>query len=229
MTPADLDALVERLNSNTDKWYCREAAAALVQLREENARLLHSKQYACLAHVGEVNKGGPCVWCDLVNLRDSEALARGKIAEQMIEIARLSKVERECFSNPEAWTAWCDVRVLERAERAEAELARGKAGAEKELTDTTERLANAEAEVARLTEMDAYNTDIIARFEAKLTAAEARISDLEVVLHSSRTILGNMAAENKDAIFNRWPIKHEPLRADARNLLPLIDKVLYGE
>ena len=34
---SDVDALIERLNSNTDKWYCRDAAAALVQLRDENA------------------------------------------------------------------------------------------------------------------------------------------------------------------------------------------------
>jgi hypothetical protein len=35
-----------------------------------------------------------------------------------------------------------------------------------------------------------------------------------------------MAKENEGAIFNRWPIHHEPLRSDARNLLPLIDEVL---
>ena len=58
----------------------------------------------------------------ITRLRDSEALVRGKIVEQMIEIARLTKLETECWSNPEAWMKWCDVRVLERAERAEAEL-----------------------------------------------------------------------------------------------------------
>ena len=51
----------------------------------------------------------------LIQLRDSEALVRGKIVEQMIEIARLTKLETECWSNPEAWMKWCDVRVLERA------------------------------------------------------------------------------------------------------------------
>jgi len=39
--------------------------------------------------------------------------------KQMIEIARLTKLETECWSNPEAWMKWCDVRVLERAERSE--------------------------------------------------------------------------------------------------------------
>jgi hypothetical protein len=119
MTPAELDALIEHLinaerrltvafakggvvSSVLDNMRLLSNAAialrkqgdALVQLREENARLLHSKQYAYLAHVGEVNKSGSYIWCDLVKLRDSEALARGKIAEQMIEIERLKANQR---------------------------------------------------------------------------------------------------------------------------------------
>ncbi|WP_089177180.1 hypothetical protein [Bosea sp. AS-1] len=46
------------------------------------------------------------------------------------------------------------------------------------------------------------------------------------VLGRCHTVLFNMAKENEGAIFNRWPIHHEPLRSDARNLLPLIDEVL---
>jgi len=46
------------------------------------------------------------------------------------------------------------------------------------------------------------------------------------VLERCRTVLGNMAMENEGAVFNRWPIHHEPLRNDARNLLPVIDAVL---
>jgi len=46
------------------------------------------------------------------------------------------------------------------------------------------------------------------------------------VLERCRTVLGNMAMENEGAVFNRWPINHEPLRNDARNLLPVIDAVL---
>lgn len=55
-----------------------------------------------------------------------------------------------------------------------------------------------------------------------------REHDLESLLRRCRTVLGNMALENEGAIFsfNRWPINHEPLRADARNLVPLIDAVL---
>lgn len=46
------------------------------------------------------------------------------------------------------------------------------------------------------------------------------------ILMRCRTVLGNMADENEGAIFNRWPINHEPLRADAKNLVPLIDEAL---
>lgn len=35
-----------------------------------------------------------------------------------------------------------------------------------------------------------------------------------------------MAQENEGAIFNRWPIHHEPLRADAKNVVPVIDAFL---
>ena len=54
----------------------------------------------------------------------------------------------------------------------------------------------------------------------------ARIEELESVLRRCRTVLGNMALENETAIFNRWPINHEPLRNDARRLLPVIDAAL---
>jgi len=111
MTAPDLDALIERLllpdlygQSITFEGCGVEAISpeTLEQARED-------MQQAAAA---------------LVQMRDSEALARGKIAEQMIEIERLTKLETECWSNPEAWMKWCDVRVLERAEHAEAEVAR---------------------------------------------------------------------------------------------------------
>jgi hypothetical protein len=49
------------------------------------------------------------------------------------------------------------------------------------------------------------------------------------ILMRCRTVLGNMALENEAglaSIFDRWPISHEPLRADAKNLVPLIDEAL---
>ena len=62
-----------------------------------------------------------------------------------------------------------------------------------------------------------------------MNAAEALATELKetrAVLRRCRTVLGNMAQENEGAIFNRWPINHEPLRADARGLLPVIDAIL---
>jgi len=56
-----------------------------------------------------------------------------------------------------------------------------------------------------------------------------RIIELELLLARCRIVLGNMARENTTgwrAIFNRWPIHHEPLRNDARNLVPAIDQAL---
>lgn len=58
-------------------------------------------------------------------------------------------------------------------------------------------------------------------------AADA-IEHLRSVLWRCRTVLGNMATENAGvlAFFSRWPINHEPLRADARGLLPVIDAAI---
>ena len=51
------------------------------------------------------------------------------------------------------------------------------------------------------------------------------------VLGRCRTVLGNMALENEGhaRLFSRWPISHEPLRHDAKNLLPVIDEALQLE
>jgi hypothetical protein len=46
------------------------------------------------------------------------------------------------------------------------------------------------------------------------------------VLNRCKMILSNMALENEGSFFNRWPIHHEPLRSDAKHLLPLIDATL---
>jgi hypothetical protein len=56
-----------------------------------------------------------------------------------------------------------------------------------------------------------------------------RIEALEAALRRCQTVLGNMAQKNEGTIFNRWPINHEPLRSDARNLLPIIDAALAPE
>lgn len=46
------------------------------------------------------------------------------------------------------------------------------------------------------------------------------------VLQRCQMLASNMAMENEGAIFNRWPIHHEPLRSDAKHLLPLINAAL---
>ena len=51
-------------------------------------------------------------------------------------------------------------------------------------------------------------------------------AQIEAALRRARVILANMAQENEGAIFNRWPINHEPLRNDAKNALPEIDAAL---
>lgn len=52
---------------------------------------------------------------------------------------------------------------------------------------------------------------------------------LRNALGCCRTVLNNMALEHTTgwrSIFARWPINHEPLRSDARNLLPIVDDVM---
>lgn len=63
-------------------------------------------------------------------------------------------------------------------------------------------------------------------WEAENAKKAKKISALRSALERCRTVLGNMAQENEGAIFNRWPINHEPLRHDAKNLLPVIDQAL---
>lgn len=70
-------------------------------------------------------------------------------------------------------------------------------------------------------------------FERKATMSEQleEIEDLKSVLRRCRTVLGNMAAESNPppgwlSIRSRWAISDEPLRHDAKNLLPVIDDAL---
>jgi hypothetical protein len=67
------------------------------------------------------------------------------------------------------------------------------------------------------------------RFDDQHEIADVTMGELARLvgaLERCRTVLGNMALENEGAFFNRWPICHEPLRADAKGLLPEIDDVL---
>ena len=188
MTPDELDALIERLNisraayaraaerdhdmqiGNTDVSLQSEmfaqAAAALVQLRKENARLTKDAEvrdtYLWVAQDGQRRAEAEAERLEqaildqaelnrrrITALSDAEALARGKIAEQMIEIARLTKLKAECWSNPEAWMKWCDIRVLERAEDANKD----RNAAVTQWTVEKLKCERAEAEVARIRQM----------------------------------------------------------------------------
>ena len=128
--PANLDALIERLNDfscgrgcfDTLVGDCREAAAALAELRDAVA-------LAC----------------------DSEALARGTIAVQLIEIERL-KMNQRCSAIEQGEVGYpCVFR------------------------------AEAEAEVARLTWYKSRADDIVRYLSMKppqITAVEAVIAEL---------------------------------------------------
>lgn len=69
--------------------------------------------------------------------------------------------------------------------------------------------------------MAAYNA-----WRTRADRAEAALAEAQALLERCRTILGNMAQENEGAIFNRWPISHEPLRNDARGILPELDAAI---
>ncbi len=66
--------------------------------------------------------------------------------------------------------------------------------------------------------------------EVRVIVSEVATKDLVLVLKRCRTILGNMAEEREgywaELTGRRWPINHEPLRADAKHLVPLIDDIL---
>lgn len=77
--------------------------------------------------------------------------------------------------------------------------------------------------------LHAGNKDLQLHFDVLMSdykALQSKLTAAHRILERCRTVLGNMALEREGAIFNRWPISHEPLRADAKNLVPLIDKVL---
>jgi len=94
MTPADLDALIERLKDDAvpsgGRWQVRQdAAAAITELRAEVARLKMNQRCSAIEQ-GEV--GYPCVF--RAEMERAEAEARTKIAEQLLRIAAL-EAERD--------------------------------------------------------------------------------------------------------------------------------------
>lgn len=73
-----------------------------------------------------------------------------------------------------------------------------------------------------------FSNDVAKAILADYQALQARHELALCVLERARTILGNMAMENVGLLnfVRRWPISHEPLRTDAKNLLPEIGRVL---
>lgn len=59
---------------------------------------------------------------------------------------------------------------------------------------------------------------------------ETVTADLVALLKRCRTVLANMAEEREgfwnDITGRRWLVSHEPLRTDAKNIVPLIDDLL---
>lgn len=77
-----------------------------------------------------------------------------------------------------------------------------------------------------VTEGERAKPSLYDRAIASRLAWREEAEKLARLLVRCRTVLGNMAEENEGAIFNRWPISHEPLRADAKGLVPLLDEAL---
>ena len=79
----------------------------------------------------------------------------------------------------------------------------------------------------KLSDRLVIDNKLIGEYDSALIKVLAKSNDrMRSALSRARTVLGNMAEENEGAIFRRWPINHEPLRADAKNLLPVIDAAL---
>ena len=156
MTPTDLDALIEQFPEINPGNYGEDVAialnnwgidavAALVQLREENARVtadrdLCRKNSHSWAEYGRQNEAQVKAQSERIHNQRTE------IVRLEAEVARLTKLETECWSNPEAWMKWCDVRVLERVEDANKD----RNAAVTQWTVEKLKCERAEAEVARL-------------------------------------------------------------------------------
>lgn len=82
-----------------------------------------------------------------------------------------------------------------------------------------------EDEIARLrADKDAQTFQLEQTF-GNLDRCEAENARLRALLARCNVILSNMALESEGAIF----ISHEPLRADAKNILPEINRALEGK
>lgn len=78
-----------------------------------------------------------------------------------------------------------------------------------------------------------FGRSVFDRAKAQRSEAElhGQVDRLQGLLRRCRTVLSNMARQNEGwlSFIKRWPISHEPLRSDARHLVPLIDEALPQE
>lgn len=66
------------------------------------------------------------------------------------------------------------------------------------------------------------------RLDEAIREQNVKYADLRMLLSRCATILGNMAKQETNVLgITSWSISHEPLRSDARNLLPLINRTLW--
>lgn len=95
--------------------------------------------------------------------------------------------------------------------------------------ETAPFLREAANEIQRLTcERDCAMVEAN-QADARVVAVARENAALRHALDRARNVLSNMAMEHEigwRSIFARWPIHHEPLRSDARHLLPVINEAL---
>jgi chromosome segregation ATPase len=222
MTPADLDALIERLNKDAvthkqqgwdgDAEWDLLLAATLTRLRDENkerAEIIENHRAARKSAEAELadsrshdaerqeewfeaQKRAERAEAEVERLKDALRQANGVrdvFASAVKDALRQANGVRDVFASA----------VVAQATQEVDKMANPQGSPVDKMPDSQDRvpdddmvicpgcvhqfravpvnvqarIAALEAEVARLTELDSYNTDIIARFEAKLTAAEA--------------------------------------------------------
>jgi len=226
----DSDALCRPLPYITMMWI-EDAAAELVRLRGENARLFKWHLAAVRVQMpGVENTDDPELWegrqaaaivklfaraekaeAELERLRaeiaqlhkDFDDTQTDELAKAQTRIRQLESLRDETrnvlrIDDDEPIVHPADLarrrmdelvhlRVMEAAMRNLAgklkdenvSLVRMHEQAATQIASAEARVAELERENARLKELDAYNTDIIARFAEKLTEAEARVAELE--------------------------------------------------
>ena len=126
----------------------------------------------------------------------------------------MSDLSERLLKQAEAWDGEPG-NLLEEAADEIASLRAQRASERKEVAGEIERLRQ-----------------LLDRTTSESLRVHTQLASARKALERCRTVMCNMALENTDflsSVFQRWPISHEPLRADARNLLPVIEAALTDE